>query len=117
MTLPTENSHGVALDGKSVIKPTPFDAHEQATRGVHVPTELDSPDKDPATVQEFPKAVDHVDHPSGVGLQPVVVKDAAAEKTYLDSKAEAVEVEPEEPADPKPADDPGKGGSSDGAQE
>lgn len=100
MTLPTENSHGAELDGKGIIKPTPFDAHEQATRGVHVPTELDSPDKDPATVQEFPKAVDHVDHPSGVGLQPIVVKDAAAEKAYLDSKADIAEVEP---ADPKPA--------------
>jgi hypothetical protein len=75
------------LDGKTVVKPTPFDAHEQATRGVHVPTALDSPDKEPATVQEFPKAVDHVDHPSGIGLEPVVVKNAAEEKAYLDAQA------------------------------
>ena len=47
------------LDGKTPVKPTPFDAHEQATRGTHVPTTADSPDV-PAG-QEYPKAVDHVD--------------------------------------------------------
>lgn len=63
------------LDGKSPVKPVPFDAHEQATRGVHVPTTADSPDKDPKTVAEYPKAVDHVEHPSGVGYEPVVATD------------------------------------------
>ena len=87
----TENSHGEELNGKGKIKPTPFDAHEQATRGTHVPTDLDSPDKDPKTVEEYPKAVDHVDHPSGVGLQPVVVNSREEEREYLDAKAEAKE--------------------------
>jgi hypothetical protein len=62
------------LDGKTPVKPTPFDAHEQATRGEHIPTELDSPDKDPKTIVEFPKAVDHVqkaDAPEG-HLEPVI---------------------------------------------
>lgn len=76
------------LDGKTSIKPVPFDAHEQATRGEHVPTELDSPDKDPKTVQEYPKAVDHVDHPSGVGQEPVLVNNADEEQEYLDNQAD-----------------------------
>lgn len=70
------------LDGKTPVQAVPFDAHEQATRGEHVPTQLDSPDKDPATMQEFPKAVDHVDHPSGVGLQPIVVNSKEEEEDY-----------------------------------
>lgn len=75
------------LDGKTPVKPVPFDAHEQATRGTHVPTGVDSPDKDPKTVEEFPKAVDHVDHPSGVGQEPVVVANAKEEKAYQDAQA------------------------------
>lgn len=75
------------LDGKEPVKPVPFDAHEQATRGTDSPAEF----------VEFPKAVAHVDHPSGVGLQPVVVKDADEEAAYLEAKAaeaaEAAEVE------------------------
>jgi hypothetical protein len=78
----------IKLDGSDKIAPVPFDAHEQATRGVHLPTETDSPDKDPRTVVEFPKAVDHVDHPSGVGKQPVVVNSAEEEQAYLDQKEE-----------------------------
>lgn len=35
MTLPTQNSHGAELDGKGVIKATPFDAHEQIVRKPH----------------------------------------------------------------------------------
>lgn len=81
------------LDGKTPVKPVPFDAHEQATRGTHVETTADSPDKDPKTVVEFPKAVDHVDHPSGVGKQPVVVNSAEEEQAYLDAKADE-EAEP-----------------------
>jgi len=91
MTQENYNSHGAALDGKSVIKPTAFDAHEQATRGTHVPTTKNSPDLDPRSIQEFPKAVDHVEHPSGVGLQPVVVNSAAAEKSYNEAKTDAEE--------------------------
>jgi hypothetical protein len=89
------------LDGKDPVKPTPFDAHEQATRGEHVPTGPDSPDKDPETVAEFPKAVDHVDHPSGVGKQPVVVNSAEEEEAYHEAKAEEEKpAEPAKPADP-----------------
>lgn len=94
------------LDGKTPVKPTPFDAHEQATRGEHVPTGPDSPDKDPKTVVEFPKAVDHVDHPSGVGLQPVVVQSAEEEAAYHEAKADAAEEQVQAPAVPaKPVDD------------
>lgn len=91
----TENSHGEKLDGKGNIKPTAFDAHEQATRGEHVPSGPDSPDA--TNVQEFPKAVDHVDHPSGVGKAPIIVNDAEEEKAYLDAKAK--EEEPATPAE------------------
>ncbi len=77
------------LDGTTPIRAVPFDAHEQATRGEHVPTQLDSPDPDLSTIQEFPKAVDHVDHPSGVGLQPVLVNSAEEEAAYHDAKADA----------------------------
>lgn len=84
------------LDGSTPVKAVPFDAHEQATRGEHVPTGPDSPDK--KDVEEYPKAVDHVDHPSGVGLAPVVVNSEAEEDAYQEGKAEvevAVEVEKE----------------------
>jgi hypothetical protein len=74
------------LDGKTPITPVPFDAHERATRGEHAATTTDSPDLDPKKVAEFPKAIDHVDHPSGVGKQPIVVKNAEEEKAYLDAK-------------------------------
>lgn len=79
------------LDGTDVIKPVAFDAHEQATRGEHIPTSAGSPDKDPATVAEFPKAIDHVDHPSGVGKEPVVAESADHE---AELKAAAAEVKP-----------------------
>jgi hypothetical protein len=81
------NSHGADLDGKSKIAPTPYDAHEKATRGEHVPTTKTSPDK--TRVQEYPKAVDHVDHPSGVGKKPVVVKSAEEERAYKEAKAKS----------------------------
>jgi hypothetical protein len=67
------------LDGKSEVKPTPFDAHEQAQAATAADYEH----------QEFPKAVDHVDHPSGVGKQPLVVNSADEEEAYHEAKAEA----------------------------
>jgi len=84
------------LDGKDVIKPVAFDAHEQATRGEHVPTAKDSPDLDPEKVVEFPKAVDHVqkDNAPEGHLEPVLVNSAEEEKAYLASNAD-------ENADPK----------------
>lgn len=80
------NSHGQELDGKGKIKPTDFDAHEQKTRGTHVPTTADSPDPDPSTIQEFPKAVDHVAGSEKGHKEPVVVNSAEEEQAYLDSK-------------------------------
>jgi len=69
------------LDGKDVIQPTPFDAHEQIVRK--------SPEqKEPL---EFPKAVDHVDHPSGVGQEPIVVKSAEEGDAYHEAKTAAAE--------------------------
>ncbi|MCU1338841.1 MAG: hypothetical protein JWO19_4422 [Bryobacterales bacterium] len=74
------------LDGKDEVKATPFDAHEQAVRATK-----------PGKLAEFPKAVDHVDHPSGVGKQPVVVNSADEEEAYHEAKAEAeAEAEAEE---------------------
>lgn len=79
------------LDGKDVIKPVPFDAHEQTVRGTHVATAADSPDLDPEKVQKYPLAVDHVDHPSGVGQEPVVV--ASPEEHAAYNEAQAAEAE------------------------
>jgi hypothetical protein len=66
------------LDGKEPVKPVPFDAHEQAQQQAAADYEH----------QEYPKAVDHVEHPSGVGLQPIVVKSAEEEKAYQAAKAD-----------------------------
>lgn len=77
------------LDGKDKIVPTPFDAHEQATRGKHEPTQAESPDKDPASIQHYPKAVDHRPHPHHPGhFEPVVVNSAEEEKAYWRAKEE-----------------------------
>ena len=87
------NSHGQPLDGTGNIKPTPFDAHEQAVRGTHVETTENSPDKNPKTVQEFPKAVDHVQKPDAPAghLEPVIAKDADHEDALAEAKADAEE--------------------------
>ena len=69
------------LDGTTPIKPTPFDAHEQQQAAQAAEYEH----------QEFPKAVDHVDHPSGVGLQPVLVNSAEEEEAYHEAQAEEKE--------------------------
>jgi hypothetical protein len=83
------------LDGKDKIAPTPFDAHEQVARVQHeaapnapgyVHSGLKAVDPEDA-VTEFPKAVDHVDHPSGVGQEPILVKSADEEDEYRDAKA------------------------------
>ncbi len=60
------------LDGKDVVKPTPFDAHEQNVRN-----------SGEYQYQEFPKAVDHVPHPDPVAaaagqLEPIVVTEEPA---------------------------------------
>lgn len=77
------------LDGKSPVKAVPFDAHEQATRG------------EAKVGDEYPKAVDHVDHPDPVAAaaghqEPVVVNSAEEEEQYLAAKAD--EAKAEQPA-------------------
>src|SRR5882724_3000372 len=74
------------LDGKDKLVPVPFDAHEQATRGEHVPTTADGPDPDHDPI-EFPKAVDHIDHPDPVAAaaghkEPVIVNSADEEEAH-----------------------------------
>ena len=78
------------LDGKTPIKPVPFDAHEQIVRGPHTHSLEDGyqPAEAADEPEQYPKAVDHVDHPSGVGQEPVVVNDAKEEKAYQQAKAD-----------------------------
>ena len=92
------------LDGKDEIKPTPFDAHEQVARVQHEAAPnapgyafsgLKVVDAEDA-VGEYPKAVDHVDHPSGVGQEPILVKSAAEEADYHEQKAAAAEQKQEQ---------------------
>lgn len=79
------------LDGSEVLKPTPFDAHDQVARVqheeapkeagyVHSGLKASDPQDEPA---EFPKAVAH-DEKTG---EPVVVNSAEEEKAYFDAKA------------------------------
>ena len=65
------------LDGTEKPVPTPYDAHEQATRGSSAPA------------AEYPKAVDHVDNPYGYGKEPVVVNSAEEEAAYNAAKENA----------------------------
>lgn len=82
------------LDGKDKIQPTPFDAHEKATRGEHVHTSADSPDRDPASVKEYPKAIDHVPHPHQAGhFEPVIANSAEEEAAYFAEKNGGEEAE------------------------
>lgn len=73
----------VKLDGTATHKDlvTPFDAHEQRTRGTHVPSGPESPDI--TDVQQYPKAIAH-DPKTG---EPVIAKDADHEAA-LKAKAE-----------------------------
>ena len=75
------------LDGTEAVKPTPFDAHEQATRGTHVPTNADQAEPHAGNGEEYPKAVDHVEGSEPGHKEPVIVKSAEEEKAYLDAKA------------------------------
>jgi hypothetical protein len=80
------------LDGTEVIKPTPFDAHEQIVRKphTHVGNEggyaLVDPPAEPA---EYPKAIAH-DLETG---EPIIAKDADHEEELQDS-LEAAKPEP-----------------------
>ena len=81
------------LDGKTPVKPTPFDAHEQATRGEHLPTQADQAEPHAGEGKQYPKAVDHVQGSEPGQLEPVIVKSAEEEKAYLASKAPAAKTE------------------------
>ena len=92
------NTHGQDLDGKGKIVPTAFDAYEQVAHVQHEAAPLKKDyahsglqvvDADDA-VTEYPKAVDHVDHPSGVGKQPVIVNSAEEEAAHEDAKNKTV---------------------------
>lgn len=72
------------LDGKELIKPTPFDAHEQIVRGPHEHTKDGYVAKE-AEFAEYPKAVAH-DPETGA---PVIAKDADHEAELLDAMEEA----------------------------
>jgi hypothetical protein len=87
------NSHGQDLDGKGKIKPTPYDSHDQKVRGTHIPTKAGDALPHAGQGQQYPKAVDHVDHPD-FGKEPVVVNNDAEEKAYLDAKAEKKSADP-----------------------
>jgi hypothetical protein len=68
------------LDGTVPIKPTPFDAHEQATRGQ---APVVTKDTHPGSGEEYPKALEH----DNKGEVTVVAKDAAEEAAYNAAKA------------------------------
>jgi hypothetical protein len=94
------NSHGQDLDGKSQIKPTPFDAHEQKTRGTHVPTKANSKEPHAGLGQQYPKAIDHVQKPGAPAghLEPVIANNAEEEKAYFETNAKKEKSKEEEPA-------------------
>jgi hypothetical protein len=71
------------LDGKDEVKAVPFDAHEQAQQA--------AADKNPANakLQEFPKAVDHLEKNDIALHEPVAVQNAKEEKVFSDAKAAA----------------------------
>ena len=72
----SQNHHGAELNGKDVITPTPFDAHEQVVRNTHTHNATTGYAAGEFTQQEYPKYLGDVD---GV---PVVVNNADEEKAY-----------------------------------
>lgn len=71
------------LDGKTPVKPTPFDAHDQ---------ELRKPNEAPAT--EYPKAVAHNEGRT----EPVLALNEAHEAELADAAEEAAPEKDEAPA-------------------
>jgi hypothetical protein len=63
------------LDGTEKLVPTPFDAHDQVVRASN------------PNVQEYPKAVDHVENNYGPGLEPVVVNSPEEEAAHYTANA------------------------------
>ena len=72
------------LDGSEKVKPVPFDAHEQATRGEHIETTKDSPDRAAHLVAEYPKVVEHTEKGDEAA---VIVNSAEEEAAYHAGKA------------------------------
>jgi hypothetical protein len=76
------------LDGKEAVKPTAFDAHEQATRGTHVPTKAGDKEPHPGQGEQYPKVVEHREGSEKDQLDVAVIVDSAEEeKAYLANKA------------------------------
>lgn len=78
------------LDGKTPVKPVPFDAHEQMTRNAPVAAEI----------AEYPKAVAHVDKPGAPEghKEPIIVHSAEEEAAYHAANAVPDVQEPADPA-------------------
>ena len=73
------------LDGTDKIKtPLSFDPHGDRVRGEYVPTTVDSPDPDPATLQQYPK---HVTVGEGDDKKVVVAKSKEHEDQILGKSA------------------------------
>lgn len=69
------------LDGTDVIKPTPFDAHEQVARASHEHT-ADGLVAKEYEHQEYPKAIAH-DEETG---EPVIARDEEHEAELLEGE-------------------------------
>jgi hypothetical protein len=73
------------LDGTETPKPTPFDAHEQATRVPHTFSKEEGYKADPEfKASEYPKAIAH-DEETG---EPVIAKDEDHEAELLETLEE-----------------------------
>ncbi len=83
------------LDGTQPVKPVPFDSHEQKVRAPHTYSAEEGYQPAEASDEpaEYPKAVDHVKHPSGLGHEPVVVNDAKEEAAFNQAQGEAEDSE------------------------
>lgn len=74
------------LDGKTAVKPVPFDAHDRVLRDSPVVHKAAGVDETPEPVNEYPKAIAH-DKETG---EPLVARDADHEVELLE-KLEAKE--------------------------
>jgi hypothetical protein len=70
------------LDGTEVLKPVPFDAHEQLVRNPHTYSREEGYTSAPATAEEYPKAVAH-DPDTG---EPTIALNADHEDEIADAK-------------------------------
>jgi hypothetical protein len=82
------------LDGKTPVKPTPFDAHEQATRGTHIPTKAGDKEPHPGQGAQYPKVVEHREGSEKGQLDAaVIVNSKEEEDAYLAKKAKEEKAE------------------------